>query len=272
MPRVTNLKLYLCLILLFCPVAQAEKPVLSLVIDDLGYSFENAREALNLPGQHSFAIIPNTTYARKIANFAHENGHELILHMPMQSAVNTPIEDFALHEQMSETEITDNVHQMLGDIPHISGINNHMGSHLTKHGYIMRPIMETIKQSQKNRSPLYFLDSRTTPQSKAYEQALLAGVPTLKRDVFLDYNHANEESILFQFQRWMKKAREKGYSVAIGHPHQSTLAVLQKLIPEHDQEFDFMSLSQLINHKEEVLPSWPKYLSHWHQDSKNSKQ
>lgn len=272
MPKVTRLKLYLLLILLACPGVRAEKPVLSLVIDDLGYSFENAREALNLPGQHSFAIIPNTTYGRKIADFAHQNGHEVILHMPMQSAVDTPIEDFALHEQMSETEITDNVQQMLSNIPHISGINNHMGSHLTKHGYIMRPIMEEIKASLINQSPLYFLDSRTTPQSKAYEQALLAGVPTLKRDVFLDYNHANEESILFQFQRWMKKSREKGYSVAIGHPHQSTLTVLQKLIPENEDKFHFMSLSQLINHKEEVLPSWSKYLSHLHQDSKNSKQ
>ena len=77
---------------LYVTSAAAEKPVLALVIDDLGYSFDQARQVLNLPGQHTYAIIPSTTYAKKIAQFAYQNGREVILHMPMQSAIGRKIE------------------------------------------------------------------------------------------------------------------------------------------------------------------------------------
>lgn len=253
---------------LYVTSAAAEKPVLALVIDDLGYSFDQARQVLNLPGQHTYAIIPSTTYAKKIAQFAYQNGREVILHMPMQSAIGRKIEDSALHESMSEDEITKSVAEMIHDMPQIKGVNNHMGSRLTELGYVMRPVMETMKQLH---SGLYFLDSRTTPLSKAYQQALRAGVPTLKRDVFLDFDHINPESIEFQITRWQKKADNKGYAVAIGHPHQTTIDLLQQALPESLDHYQYMTLSQLIEFNQQEPSTWPRYLSHLQQDSKNSK-
>ena len=246
--------------------AHADKPALSLVIDDLGYSFEQAKQVLRLPGEHTYAIIPSTTYSQKIARYAHQNGHEIILHMPMQSSVDLVIESTALLDNMSEEEITENVTNMIQEVPHIRGINNHMGSKLTEMDYIMRPVMETIKQQNKN---FYFLDSRTTPLSKAYQQALRAGLPSLERDVFLDYDHTNAESIAYQFNRWLKKAKSKGHAVAIAHPYQSTLTLLKQKIEETISEFDYMKASQLIELTHKENNPWPKYLSHWQQDSKN---
>lgn len=253
---------------LFASSVTAEKPVLALVIDDLGYSFEQARQVINLPGEHTYAIIPNTTYAKKIAQFAYKNGREVILHMPMQSAIGRKIEASALDESMSEDEITQSVAQMISDMPHIKGVNNHMGSRLTELGYVMRPVMETIKQMH---SGFYFLDSRTTPLSKAYQQALRAGVPTLKRDVFLDFDHINPESIEFQIRRWQKKADNRGYAVAIGHPHQTTIDQLQQTLPQSLNQYQYMNLSQLIEFNQQEPSTWPKYLSHLQQDSKKSK-
>lgn len=253
---------------LFLNSAQADKPALSLVIDDLGYSFNQAKQVLNLPGQHTFAIIPDTTYSHKIAQFAYNNGHEVMLHMPMQSSVDLIIESSALHDNMSEQEITDGVTNMISEVPHIKGINNHMGSKLTEMGYIMRPVMETIKQHNKN---FYFLDSRTTPLSKAYQNALKAGIPSVKRDVFLDFNHTNPESISFQFDLWLKKARDKGYAVAIAHPYQATIDLLLQKLTQTAQDFQFLTISKLIQLQQQETTSWSKYLSHWQKDSKNSK-
>jgi len=115
--------------------------LLSLVIDDLGYSIEQAKKVLRLPENHTFAIIPETTYSKKNARFAHQNGHEIMLHMPMQSSTDLIIESTALNDQMSEQEITDSVISMMKDVPYIKGINNHMGSRLTELGYVMRPVM-----------------------------------------------------------------------------------------------------------------------------------
>lgn len=260
--------LFLCLSSNFT-AATADKPILALVIDDLGYSFEQAKKVINLPGQHTYAIIPDTTYSKRIAVYAHQFGREIMLHMPMQSALDRKIEASALHAGMNEDQITDSVVSMIEQVPHIRGINNHMGSRLTQMGYMMRPVMETIKKTNQS---FYFLDSRTTALSKAYKQALQAGIPALKRDVFLDVNHVNAEAIAFQYQRWLKKARDKGHAIAIGHPHPATIAVLEQQLPQNFAEFDFKTLSQLIQHQQQETSSWPRYLSHWQQDSKNSKQ
>lgn len=249
--------------------ATAQKPALALVIDDLGYSFDLAKQVLDLPGNHSFAVIPDTTYSAKIARYANQQGHEIILHMPMQSSEDVSIEASALNDKMTELEITQNVSNMLSEVPHIKGINNHMGSKLTQFGYIMRPVMETIRQTSKK---LYFLDSRTTPLSTAYRQALKAGLPTVKRDVFLDFDHTNRESINFQIDLWMKKAQKKGYAVAIAHPHPSTIDLLKNKIPQSQNDFQFVTISQLLQRqtqqKQESF-TWPKYLSHLHPDLKN---
>lgn len=253
---------------LIVSIAQADKPVLSLVVDDLGYSFEQAKQVLELPGEHTFAIIPEITYSKKIAQYANSNGHEVILHMPMQSSVDLIMEASALHDKMTEQEITDNVANMVKELPYIKGFNNHMGSKLTQLDYVMRPVMETIKNYNKN---FYFLDSRTTPLSKAYQQALQAGIPSLKRDVFLDYNHTNPESIEFQYKRWLKKSTDKGYAVAIAHPYTSTIEILKQKLAEASEDYTFMTASQLLTHQQTEKTIWPRYLSHWQQDSKNSK-
>ena len=118
-----------------------------------------------------------------------------------------------------------------------------MGSHLTKIEYFMRPIMDSIKLHNPN---LYFLDSRTTPHSIAYLQAVNSGLESISRDVFLDNEHTNIESIQLQYRIWLKKARLRGSAVAIGHPHQNTVDFLRENLPMAAQEFRLMRVSKLI--------------------------
>lgn len=262
----------LCLILIgSVPAAAAppmEKPLLALVIDDLGYSWNQARQALELPGNHSYAIIPDTRYDRRIAEAGARMGRELLLHMPMQSASSLALEPTTLNDGMDENELTRQVERMLWRLPQVRGINNHMGSLLTARGYIMRPVMETIRRRNPD---LYFLDSKTTRFSHAYLHALLAGVPALKRDVFLD-NEADTHSMDRQLQRWLKKARQRGYAIAIAHPHQTTLDYLQRVLPGLLENYRMVSISELFRFLSLEKTTWPKqYLSRLPMDSRNSK-
>lgn len=224
-----------------------QRPLLSLVIDDLGYSFQLGKEAIELTGDHTYAIIPGTGYGKKLARLAEVHKKEVILHLPLQASnPGLPSEPNVLDETMTEGQLSNNLVSMLTEFSIIKGVNNHMGSHLTQFDYFMRPIMDSIKAYNPN---FYFLDSRTSAKSIAYTEAVNSGLSSISRDVFLDNEHDNPESIHLQFQIWLQKARKQGHAVAIGHPHSTTIAYLQENLPETMAKFQFVSVSKLIKQK-----------------------
>ena len=227
--------------------AADQRPVLSLVVDDLGYSLDNGIAAIELDGDHTYAILPESTYSRRLARHAHELDKEVILHLPMQSiSSGAAQEPNALNEAMDEDQLTASVHNLLDAVPYIHGVNNHMGSHLTEFDFFMRPVMDSIRGYNPR---LYFLDSRTSPISVAYAPALDAGLASIRRDVFLD-NESNRESIYLQFRIWLEIARRHGSAIAIGHPYPETLEVLRENLPAANPEFRFLRISELIELRE----------------------
>jgi len=249
-------------LLCLAPFAVADqRPVLSLVIDDLGYSYQQGQAAINLPGDHTYAIIPGAVYSQKLAQFAQQKDKEIILHLPLQASSSlAPKEPNALDEKMDENQLTANLHSMLSAFPNIKGINNHMGSHLTAIDYFMRPIMDSIKSYNPG---LYFLDSRTTALSVAQAEALNSGLDSISRDVFLDNDYTNIESIRLQFQIWLQKARDRGSAIAIGHPHDSTISFLRENMAQTSELFNFVSVSKLIEmvYTSEDAYSWQENLT-----------
>ena len=232
------------LALTFAGIVNADqRPRLSLVIDDLGYSLNNGIAAIDLEGTHTYAILPDTSYGKRLAERAHRQGKEVILHLPMQSINSASSrEPHALNEAMDENELTDKVHRLLRDVPFIRGVNNHMGSHLTEFDFFMRPVMDSIRGYNPN---LYFLDSRTSPRSIAQAEALDAGLRSISRDVFLD-NETNAESIQLQIQIWLTQARARGTAIAIGHPYDNTIEQLRNILPDAQAEFVFLPVSRMI--------------------------
>jgi len=240
---------WLILCIAFATVAEADqRPVLSLVIDDLGYSLANGMAAIDLNGEHTYAILPGAAYSRKLAQHAHQQNKEVILHLPMQSISSSAAhEPNALNEAMDEEQLTTNVHALLAEVPFIRGVNNHMGSHLTEFDFFMRPVMDSIRGYNPG---LYFLDSRTSPRSVAHAQALDAGLSSISRDVFLD-DEPNPESIRLQFNIWLTKARALGSAIAIGHPYSNTIDILRAQLPATDGEFEFLPISKLIEERKQ---------------------
>ncbi|GAB1262873.1 divergent polysaccharide deacetylase family protein [Aurantivibrio plasticivorans] len=198
---------------------------IAIIIDDIGYSWRQGADAAALPGPVTLAIIPHSPHGAKLARAGHQQGKEIMLHVPMSNVLDKPLDAGALTEDMPYAMFMRTLHENLKAVPHVRGINNHMGSKLTQLKQPMRWLMETIKDQH-----LYFVDSRTSPHSVAWKTARETHVPTLQRDYFLD-NDVDLASIAFQFGRFLQMAKRNGQGVAIAHPHPETIQVLRTAIP-----------------------------------------
>lgn len=213
-------------LLLFAPQLYAAADAkLAIIIDDLGYNLRLGQRTTDLPGAFTIAVLPFTPHGRELAELAHKRGKEIMLHAPMSNHHNYPLGRGGLVSGMERAEFLRILRQNLGDIPHIKGVNNHMGSLLTEQAEPMRWLMQELQSHR-----LYFVDSRTSALTQALIEAERINLPSRKRDVFLD-DKRDSQHIRQQLDLALKKARQQGSAVAIGHPYPETLAVLKDIQP-----------------------------------------
>jgi polysaccharide deacetylase 2 family uncharacterized protein YibQ len=220
------------------------KVFIALIIDDLGNQQLPGERAIALDGPVACAIMPHTAYATYLAETAHAAGKEVMLHLPMQ-----PVE---MDRIAGPGEISlDNDREELGEIlagdlqsvPHTTGVNNHMGSLITRHPGHMRWLMDELAR----RGDLFFIDSFTTPDSVAYAMAQEQGIPTARRHVFID-NDQSSAAIAAAFARLKQRAVEQGYAIGIGHPYPATLSYLEAVLPTLNAEgIELVPVTQIIN-------------------------
>lgn len=196
-------------------------PKIAIVIDDIGYR-QSDFSALDLTGQFTFAIVPYAPYTQKIATLVHESKREVMAHLPMEAFRNNRLlGKGALRVSMNEEQTRQQIRNAISNIPFVSGINNHMGSYFTTQSKHLGWVMDELAKKD-----LFFLDSKTTPNSKAERIAVQYGVPTGHRHVFLD-NQLDEAYLNKQFNRLIKIAKRYSYAVAIAHPHPESIVFLK---------------------------------------------
>jgi polysaccharide deacetylase 2 family uncharacterized protein YibQ len=209
------------------PSAPRTQPTIAVIIDDVGYRLAEGQRVVRLPGPVAVAILPHTAHGAVLAREAESAGKEVLLHLPMQAIARDEVPGpGALELDQTRSEFAAVLAADLASVPFVRGVNNHMGSLLTRHPGHMRWLMEELKA----RPPLYFIDSYTTAQSVGLAIAREQGVPALRRDVFLDSND-DPAAIEAEWRRLLELARERGRAIAIGHPYPATLAVLERLVP-----------------------------------------
>lgn len=214
---------------------------LAIVIDDFGYRPHNENQVLAMPSAISVAVLPNAPHAREMATKAHNSGHEVLIHLPMAPLSKQPLEKDTLRPEMSSDEIERIIRDAYGKVPFAVGLNNHMGSAMTSSLFGMQKVMQALE-----RYNLYFLDSMTIGNSQSMRAAQGTGVKVIKRKVFLD-DTQNEADIRFQFNRAVQLARRTGSAIAIGHPHPSTVRVLQQMLPTLPSDITLVRPSSLLN-------------------------
>jgi uncharacterized protein len=206
--------------------AIGNRPLVAIVLDDLGLDRARTAEAMRLSGPLTLSFM---TYASDLAaqtQAARHAGHELLLHVPMEAV--DPRADpgpHGLFTALSRDEILERLRWGLDRFDGFVGINNHMGSKFTADERGMAPVMEEL-----HARGLMFLDSRTTPSSSGLRLAIAYGVPHAARDVFLD-DDQTRAAIDKQLVRVEQLARQHGSAIAIGHPHDATIAALKAWLP-----------------------------------------
>lgn len=208
------------------PIEQAPEKRLVIIIDDLGHSLSRGRNALALPGKLTFAVIPHTPFGPRLAEAAHEAGKEVMLHAPMSTVENTPLGAGGLTPELSKAEFLSALVTAIEQVPHVQGINNHMGSDLTQRRLQMAWLMQELRWQD-----LYFVDSRTSQRTVAARVAQEFNVPHLSRQVFLD-NERTVEAIDQQFNELLALVERDGIAVGIGHPYPETIDYLQEALLE----------------------------------------
>lgn len=192
-------------------------PVVAIVIDDLGGDEVHTRRAIALPRQVALAFLPEPAGTPALARLAAREGHEVLLHMPMQAVTATRLGPLALTIDLPPDEIARRLDQALARVPGRIGINNHEGSRFTADRAALDPVMQDLGSRH-----LFFLDSRTTVDTQVIAAARAHGVQTGSRDVFLD-DVVSLDAVDAQLRALEARARAQGAAIAIGHPHQITL-------------------------------------------------
>jgi len=214
---------------------------LAIVIDDFGYRPAQENQVIALPSNISVAVLPNAPHAREMATKAHNAGHEVLIHLPMAPLSKQPLEKDTLRPDMSSGEIERIIRDAVNKVPYAVGLNNHMGSAMTSSLFGMQKVMQSLGQYN-----LYFLDSMTIGNSQSMRAAAGTNVKVIKRKVFLD-DTQNEADIRFQFNRAVELARRNGSAIAIGHPHPSTVRVLQQMVYNLPSDITLVRPSSLLN-------------------------
>ena len=214
---------------------------LAIIIDDLGNSLRSGLDAISLPGQISFAVMPHRKHSQTLAERAGRLGRDVLLHAPMATQAGRELGSGALHLDLGEKAFKDKLRFAINSIPYIKGVNNHMGSLLTTQHVAMTWVMEVVQEQ-----PLFFVDSRTHGTSVAFETAQSFGLPSAQRDVFLDHK-ISIEHIHIQFKKALAIAKQYGSAITIGHPHKETLIYLKHVLPQlAANHVELVPVSQLV--------------------------
>jgi polysaccharide deacetylase 2 family uncharacterized protein YibQ len=200
-------------------------PQLAIILDDLGYDRASADAVFTIPFPLTVSVLPHLPLSTEVAEEAHRRGDQVLLHLPMASTGDVRPEAIELRPGMKPEEVGNVLSEMLNTVPHASGVNNHQGSLATADPQLMAALMPALRQHG-----LFFIDSRTTVATVAYDTAERDGVRAAYRTTFLD-DTPTREAVLAQLESAARKAQRQGWAIAIGHPHPGTLAALEQGLP-----------------------------------------
>ncbi len=203
---------------------------IAFIIDDCGYSYNEAENLAKINIPLTFSVIPYLTASKAVISLAHSNGKQVMLHLPMEAIGNCSAEKITIKATMTDKQIQQLIMNAIAATPELVGINNHQGSKATQSKRVMKIVMKTVKQYGK----LFFIDSKTVPNSVVCNVATECGVPTSENGIFLD-NSTNVEKIKTMIRKAINMAQEYGCIIAIGHARPHTVQAFKEMLNEIEE-------------------------------------
>ncbi len=197
---------------------------IAVIVDDMGQDMAVARRLAAIRADLTFAVMPHEDRTADVARYLHRQGREILLHQPMEGNGKNPGPG-AIYGSTDPLEAASILEESLELVPQAKGVNNHMGSVVTRN----REIMDALFVVLKDRG-LFFIDSLTTGSSVCREAAQALDLPFGARDVFLD-NELSDSYISGQIEGLVTVALRRGWAIGICHPHEATVDTLTREIP-----------------------------------------
>lgn len=212
---------------------------LAIVIDDFGEDRNGVQEMLDINLPLTCAVMPNLTFSIQDANMAHEKGHEVILHMPMESTTKLPRSWYGptlIYNYDSPEEAIKKVKDGFEKVPFAKGMNFHMGAALPINQKIVDAIVKYTKEND-----LFFLDSKTDINSIVKNVCKNNQTCLLERDYFLEeHGRKSTAHAIGELNKAITTSKEKGYAIVIGHvgPEggHTTASAIKSMIPTFEKE------------------------------------
>jgi hypothetical protein len=223
------------------------KPLIAIVIDDMGLDRKrSARAVESLKPQVTLSYLAYAPRIREQVSAAKKQGHEIFLHLPWEpDSAHADPGPHHLSVDMSKEQLQQNLLANLNGFDGYVGVNNHMGSKFSRY----RAGLDIVMAELKKRG-VFFLDSRTTPDSLAEKLALAYDIPATRREVFLD--HVEKPEFVAAALREVESiALQKGSAVAIGHPKDVTLDALEAWLPTLEAKgFQLAPVTDVIKYRQ----------------------
>lgn len=201
---------------------------LVFVIDDAGMNAEYTKRYASLPFPLTIAVLPKLLHSKDCAYIVRSSGKELILHQPMQSLNhNLDPGPGKISVDMSFSQISSIINENLAEIgPGVKGLNNHEGSEVTEDVLRIGAVLDVCLENK-----IYFLDSRTTANTKAPQAALERDMTIFEKSGPYIDNIVSREAMLKEIYKSLEAANKNGSSIVIAHVDKSA-EILPKLLEQ----------------------------------------
>ena len=190
---------------------------LAIIIDDVGTD-EQAQKIAALPVRVTPSIFP-PEYQRKDTRSLARGFEHYAIHLPMEAS-SAKNNSATLRASDNYEKLNGVIAKLRADFPNAKFINNHTGSKFTADERAMQNLLRAM-----NEHGFLFIDSRTSPATKAKAAMKGLGMRYVHRDVFLD-NQNSVAAVRKKLREAVTLAKKQGYAIAIGHPKSSTLRAL----------------------------------------------
>lgn len=196
-------------------VQEKKKTQLAIVVDDFGIHNNTLLDKFcSLDKNVTFAILPDQRYSELVMTKAVESGHETLIHIPMEPISypqNNPGKN-AIFVHLSEREIKKRMEHFVKQLPLCIGANNHMGSLVTTDEKVMKIVLSVLKEHN-----LFFIDSRTSTSSIAYDLAKRMIMPAFEASLFLDTPDISQETMKSKIKILKSMAKTHDKILVITH-------------------------------------------------------
>ena len=213
---------------------------LAIIIDDVGTG-EQAQKIAALPVRVTPSIFP-PEYQRKDTRSLARGFEHYAIHLPMEAS-SAKNNSATLRASDNYEKLRGVIAKLRADFPNAKFINNHTGSKFTADERAMQNLLRAM-----NEHGFLFIDSRTSPATKAKAAMNGLGMRYVHRDVFLD-NQNSVAAVRKKLREAVTLAKKQGYAIAIGHPKSSTLRALANSADILD-EVDLVYLDEIYEYYE----------------------